>query len=240
MKTIVHKANSRGFANHGWLQANHSFSFANFYDPEKIHFGALRVLNDDVIAPKMGFGTHPHDNMEIITIPLKGVLKHRDNMHNAWQPILPGEIQVMSAGTGIQHSEINGSDTEHLSLFQIWIIPNKSNVKPRYDQKAFSEDDRKNKLQTLVTSIEDNHIGSLKIHQDAVISRIDMDKDNSFEYQLKYSNSGVYVMNVYGNITIGNNTLGTRDAIGISETETFQVVANDNSGLLLIEVPMNF
>ncbi|WP_242132195.1 pirin family protein [Aestuariivivens marinum] len=240
MKTIVHKANSRGYANHGWLQANHSFSFANFYNPEKIHFGALRVLNDDVIAPKMGFGTHPHDNMEIITIPLKGVLKHRDNMHNAWQPILPGEVQVMSAGTGIQHSEINGSDTEHLSLFQIWIIPNKSNVKPRYDQKAFSEDNRKNKLQTLVTSMEDNHIGSLKIHQDAVISRIDMDKDNSFEYQLKYSNSGVYVMNVYGNITIGNNTLGTRDAIGISETETFQVVANDNSGLLLIEVPMNF
>ena len=240
MKTIVHKANSRGFANHGWLQANHSFSFANFYDPEKIHFGALRVLNDDVIAPKMGFGTHPHDNMEIITIPLKGVLKHRDNMHNAWQPILPGEIQVMSAGTGIQHSEINGSDIEHLSLFQIWIIPNKSNVKPRYDQKAFREDDRKNKLQTLVTSMEDNHIGSLKIHQDAVISRIDMDKDNSFEYQLKYSNSGVYVMNVYGNITLGSNTLGTRDAIGISETETFQVVANDNSGLLLIEVPMNF
>lgn len=240
MKTIVHKANSRGFANHGWLQANHSFSFANFYDPDKIHFGALRVLNDDVIAPKMGFGTHPHDNMEIITIPLKGVLKHRDNMHNAWQPILPGEVQVMSAGTGIQHSEINGSDIEHLSLFQIWIIPNKSNVKPRYDQKAFSEDNRKNKLQTLVTSMEDNHIGSLKIHQDAVISRIDMDKDNSFEYQLKYSNSGVYVMNVYGNITLGSNTLGTRDAIGISETETFQVVANDNSGLLLIEVPMNF
>ncbi|WP_223548116.1 pirin family protein [Aestuariivivens sp. NBU2969] len=240
MKTIVHKANSRGFANHGWLQANHSFSFANFYDPDKIHFGALRVLNDDVIAPKMGFGTHPHDNMEIITIPLKGVLKHRDNMHNAWQPILPGEVQVMSAGTGIQHSEINGSDIEHLSLFQIWIIPNKSNVKPRYDQKAFREDDRKNKLQTLVTSMEDNHIGSLKIHQDAVISRIDMDKDNSFEYQLKYSNSGVYVMNVYGNITLGSNTLGTRDAIGISETETFQVVANDNSGLLLIEVPMNF
>ena len=238
MKSVVHKANSRGFANHGWLQANHSFSFANFYNPEKIHFGALRVLNDDVIAPKMGFGTHPHDNMEIITIPLKGVLKHRDNMHNSWQPILPGEVQVMSAGTGIQHSEINGSDTEHLSLFQIWIIPSEMNVSPRYDQKTFSEAGRKNKLQTLVTSMEDNHDGSLKIHQDAVISRIDMNKDTTFEYQMKYSNSGVYVMNIHGNITINNNILETRDAVGISETNDFKITSNDDSGLLLIEVPM--
>ena len=238
MKSVVHKANSRGFANHGWLQANHSFSFANFYNPEKIHFGALRVLNDDVIAPKMGFGTHPHDNMEIITIPLKGVLKHRDNMHNSWQPILPGEVQVMSAGTGVQHSEINGSDTEHLSLFQIWIIPSEMNVSPRYDQKTFSEAGRKNKLQTLVTSMEDNHDGSLKIYQDAVISRIDMNKDTSFDYQLKYAKSGVYVMNIHGNITINNNILETRDAVGISETNDFKITSNDDSGLLLIEVPM--
>lgn len=239
MKTIIHKAASRGFANHGWLQANHSFSFANYYNPEKVHFGALRVLNDDVVAPKMGFGTHPHNNMEIITIPLKGVLKHRDNMHDKWQPVLPGEVQVMSAGTGVQHSEINGSTDEHLSLFQIWIMPDKQNVKPRYDQKTFSELDRKNKLQTLVTSIDENFEGSLKIHQDAIISRIDLDKDKTFNYQLDSENHGVYVMNIHGNISINDHDLETRDAIGISETSAFEIKANEDSALLFIEVPMN-
>ena len=195
MKTIIHRATSRGFANHGWLQANHSFSFANYYNSEKMNFGALRVLNDDVIAPKMGFGTHPHNNMEIITIPLKGVLKHRDNMHDKWQPVVPGEVQVMSAGTGVQHSEINGSVDEHLSLFQIWIMPNKQSVEPRYDQKTFNESDRKNKLQTLVTSIEEDFKGSLKIHQDAKISRIDLDKDQIFKYELKSENHGRYQLN---------------------------------------------
>lgn len=239
MKTIIHKAASRGFANHGWLQANHSFSFANYYNPEKVHFGALRVLNDDVVAPKMGFGTHPHNNMEIITIPLKGVLKHRDNMHDKWQPVLPGEVQVMSAGTGVQHSEINGSTDEHLSLFQIWIMPDKQNVKPRYDQKAFSELDRKNKLQTLVTSIDKDFEGSLKIHQDAIISRIDLDKDKTFNYQLNSENHGVYVMNIHGNISINDHDLETRDAVGISETSAFEIKANEDSALLFIEVPMN-
>ena len=240
MKTTIHKAASRGFANHGWLQANHSFSFANYYNPEKMHFGALRVLNDDVVAPKMGFGTHPHNNMEIITIPLKGALKHRDNMHDKWQPIVPGEVQVMSAGTGVQHSEINGSESEHLNLFQIWIMPNKQSVKPRYDQKTFSESDRKNKLQTLVTSIDEDFEGSLKIHQDAVISRIDLDKNETFEYQLKSENHGVYVMTIHGNVSVGGDQLETRDAIEISETATFEIKSNEDSGLLFIEVPMNF
>ena len=240
MKTIVHKANSRGFANHGWLQANHSFSFANYYNPDKVHFGALRVLNDDVIAPKMGFGTHPHNNMEIITIPLKGVLKHRDNMHDKWQPVIPGEVQIMSAGTGVQHSEINGSVDEHLSLFQIWIMPNKQNVAPRYDQKAFHEKDRKNKLQTLVTSIDENFEGSLKIHQDAVISRIDLDKDQTFTYELKSENHGVYVMTIHGDVLIGGENLQTRDAVGISEASTFEIKSNEDSGILFIEVPMIF
>jgi len=238
MKTIVHKADSRGFANHGWLQATHSFSFANYYNPEKVHFGALRVLNDDIVAPKMGFGTHPHNNMEIITIPLKGVLKHRDNMHNEWQPILPGEVQVMSAGTGVQHSEINGSDNEHLSLFQIWVIPNKENVKPRYDQKTFKAEERKNKLQTLVTSIDEDFEGSLKIHQDAVLSRIDLDKDKSFTYQLKNKDHGVYVMNIHGEINIDGKELETRDALGVLETDTFIVNAKEDSEILFIEVPM--
>jgi redox-sensitive bicupin YhaK (pirin superfamily) len=238
MKTIIHKAESRGFANHGWLQANHSFSFANWYQPEKVHFGALRVLNDDVIAPKMGFGTHPHDNMEIITIPLGGELKHRDSMHNEWQSVFPGEVQVMSAGTGVQHSEINGSADKHLSLFQIWIIPNKQNVEPRYDQKTFKEENRKNKLQTLVSYIDENHEGSLKIHQDANISRIDLDKDQNFKYHLKSKNHGVYVMTIHGNVTVNNSNLQTRDAIGVSETEDFEIKALDDSQLLFIEVPM--
>ncbi len=168
MKTIIHRAKNRGHADHGWLKANHSFSFANYFDKDKIQFGALRVLNDDNIAPKMGFGTHPHDNMEIITIPLSGILKHRDNINQDWQQVLAGEVQVMSAGTGVQHSEINGSVEKPLRLFQIWIIPNKRNVEPRYGQKAFRSEDRKNTLQIIVTSIDHAHEGSLKIYQDAV------------------------------------------------------------------------
>lgn len=240
MKTIIHKADSRGFASHGWLQANHSFSFANYQNPEKVHFGALRVLNDDIIAPKMGFGTHPHDNMEIITIPLKGVLKHKDNMGDEWLSVLPGEVQVMSAGTGVQHSEINGSADEHLSLFQIWIFPNKQNVAPRYDQKSFDAKERKNKLQTLVSSIDENHEGSLKIHQDAVISRIDLDKSTAFEYKLKSENHGVYIMTISGSVLIDNTVLETRDAAGVSETKSFAIKAEKDSSLLFIEVPMEF
>lgn len=239
MKTVVHKAEDRGFANHGWLQANHSFSFANYFDKDKIQFGALRVLNDDVIAPNMGFGTHPHDNMEIITIPLKGVLKHRDNMGDAWIPVVPGEVQVMSAGSGVQHSEINGSSNEHLSLFQIWIIPSKRNVEPRYDQKTFDVKDRKNKLQTLVTSIDETHEGSLKIHQDGVISRIDLDEGSTFEYQMKSKNHGVYVMTIFGNVNVDDKTLQNRDAIGIYDTDKFEIYSSSDTGLLFIEVPLN-
>ncbi|MAB47890.1 MAG: hypothetical protein CMC05_04590 [Flavobacteriaceae bacterium] len=238
MKTIIHKAEDRGFANHGWLQANHSFSFASWYNPEKVHFGALRVLNDDIIAPKMGFGTHPHDNMEIITIPLKGVLKHRDNMGDDWIPVVPGEVQVMSAGTGVQHSEINGSVDEYLSLFQIWIIPEERSVKPRYDQKTFSEADRKGKLQTLVTSFKDEDENSLKIHQDAKLSRIDLKEGESFTYALKSKDHGVYVMTISGGVSISDFNLNSRDAIGISETSDFEINATENSELLFIEVPM--
>lgn len=238
MKTIVHKAVSRGFANHGWLQASHSFSFANYYDPERLQFGALRVLNDDIIAPKMGFGTHPHDNMEIITIPLKGVLKHRDSMHKEWQSVLPGEVQVMSAGKGIQHSEINGSVDEHLSLFQIWIMPEELNVEPRYDQKRFESEGRKDKIQTLVSSFKEDDQGSLKIHQDALISRIDLNKDVSFNYDLKSEKHGVYIMNIHGNVNVADENIETRDAIGVSETERFLIKANEDSEILLIEVPM--
>lgn len=238
MKKIIHRAASRGYANHGWLQANHSFSFANFYDTNRLQFGALRVLNDDLIAPSMGFGTHPHNNMEIITIPLKGVLKHKDNMANDWIPVLPEEVQVMSAGTGVQHSEINGSSNEHLSLFQIWIIPEKNQVAPRYDQKEFKIIDRENKLQILVSSFHSDDKKSLKIHQDAQVSRIDLDENKSFEYQLKSKNHGVYIMNISGDFEIDTTKLTTRDAVGIYESESFQITTSSSSELLLIEVPM--
>ena len=240
MKTIVHRAADRGFANHGWLQANHSFSFANYYNPQKMSFGALRVLNDDIIAPKMGFGTHPHDNMEIITIPLTGELKHKDSMHNEWQSVFPGEVQIMSAGTGLLHSEINGSNTEHLSLFQIWITPNKRNVEPRQGQKTFRIEDRKNVLQTLVTSMDDDHDRSLKIYQDAVISRIDLDKGSSYEYTLKSKNHGVYMMTIFGSGTVNNETTEARDAISITDATTFTLASNEDSSFLFMEVPMDY
>jgi len=238
MKRILHKASDRGFANHGWLQASHSFSFAKYYNPEKMNFGVLRVLNDDLIAPKMGFGTHPHDNMEIITIPLKGVLKHKDSMNADWQSVKPGEVQVMSAGTGVSHSEINGSSDEYLSLFQIWVTPNNVNVSPRYDQKYFESTDRKNKLQKLVTSINEEDNDSLKIHQDAILSRIDLDRDRTFEYNLKSKDHGIFIMTIHGKISIENEFLNSRDAMGISETSSFKIQSEEDSELLFIEVPM--
>ena len=240
MTLVFHSATSRGFANHGWLQANHSFSFANFYDPKKMNFGALRVLNDDLIAPKMGFCTHPHDNMEIITIPLSGVLKHKDSMGNSWEEVKAGEVQIMSAGTGIHHSEINGSTSESLSLFQIWILPNEKNVKPRYDQRYFAPSPD-GELQILVTSIDDaSSDSSLKIHQDAQISRINLSAHSSFEYSLKSRSHGVYMMQVYGASKIDSTALNARDAVGISEIETFKVDVLEDSQLLIIEVPITF
>ena len=238
MNKIIHKAASRGHANHGWLRSHHTFSFASYQNLERMNFGMLRVLNDDVVEPKMGFGTHPHKNMEIISIPISGALSHKDSMSNK-RSIEVGEVQVMSAGTGVQHSEINGSSDEHLSLFQIWIFPDKQNVAPRYDQKSFDVNGRKNKLQTLVSSIQEDHKGSLKINQDAIISRIDLDENTTFEYKLKSKNHGVYIMTIFGKLTIAENLLETRDAIGISETDSFNIKTEEFSQLLFIEVPMN-
>ena len=240
MKKLIYKSTDRGQANYGWLNANYSFSFANYYHPEKVNFGALRVLNDDVIQGGMGFGTHPRDNMEIITIPLKGALKHKDSMGNKWIAIETGEVQVMSAGSGLQHSEMNNSPIEEINLFQIWIFPNKNEVEPRYDQQKFDPSERKNKLQILVSSLDEKLEGSLKIHQDALISRIDLDENSEFSYPLKSENHGLYVMVVEGEITIDSEILGKRDAIGISETKSIAIKANSNSELLFIEVPMQF
>ena len=240
MKTKIYKASERGTADHGWLKANFSFSFAHYYNPERLNFGALRVLNDDYIQGGMGFGTHPHENMEIISIPLKGALKHRDSMSNEWIPLNTGEVQVMSAGTGIQHSEMNNHPAEEVNLFQTWIVPNKHNVTPRYDQKVFEASERKNKLQTLVSWIDDEVEGSLTIHQDAKISRIDLDKNTKFNYDLKTETNGVYVMVIEGDISVKNKKLKKRDAIGIEQTESFEIESIDNSELLFIEVPMKF
>ncbi len=231
-------ADTRGFANHGWLQANYSFSFANFYNPERVHFGALRVLNDDLIAPSMGFSTHPHQNMEIITIPLSGVLKHKDNTSNEWLYVNPNEVQVMSAGRGIYHSEMNGTADTYLSLFQIWIIPNEEGVKPRYNQKTFQPEDRKNKLQVLVSSIDDDNFDGLKVHQKAQLSRIDLDEGETFTYELKSEESGVYLMNISGEVIVNDQLISDRDALGITKTSSFQLNANTTSELLFIEVPM--
>ena len=238
MKTILHKASDRGFANHGWLQANHSFSFAQFYNPEKIQFGALRVLNDDVIAPSMGFSSHPHDNMEIITIPLKGTLKHKDSMGNKWETIQSGEVQIMSAGSGLMHSEMNAKTDEYLSLFQIWIIPNKTNVTPRYDQRFFNAEERQGKLQTLVSSI-DNQDEGLKIHQDAKLSRIDLAQGQNYTYNTISKSHGTYVMTISGDVVINDNDLSSRDALGVSDTDSFTINTNSNAQLLFIEVPMS-
>jgi hypothetical protein len=240
MKTQIYKASERGTADYGWLKANYSFSFANYYNPKAINFGALRVLNDDIIAGGMGFGTHPHDNMEIISIPLKGALKHRDSMSEKWISLQTGEVQVMSAGTGIQHSEMNNSPNEEVNLFQLWIIPNQQNVAPKYNQKVFEAANRKNKLQVLVSSIDDENERSLKIHQNAQISRLDLDQNQPFTYNLISEANGVYVMVINGEISIANETLKKRDAIGIEQTSSIDLKAIKQSEILFIEVPMKF
>ncbi len=240
MKVTLYKATDRGYANYDWLQANYSFSFANYYSPGKSNFGALRVLNDDVIQGGMGFGKHSHDNMEIITIPLQGALAHKDSMSEEWVPLNTGEVQVMSAGKGIMHAEKNNSTTDFINLFQIWIIPEELEVEPAYNQMQFEVSERKNKLQTLVTSYQDETRNSLKIHQDVKISRIDLSKNNSFSYELKSKNHGVYMMLISGEITVENKILIGRDAIGISEANDFTIIANQEAEVLFIEVPMEF
>jgi hypothetical protein len=236
MKTIFHKAEKRGFANHGWLKATHSFSFANYYDPEKIHFGKLRVLNDDSIAPLRGFDVHPHQDMEIITIPLSGALRHGDNMGNE-EVLHSGEVQVMSAGTGVWHSEHNASDTEILSLFQIWIFTDKNGHQPRYEQKWFSETDRKNKWQLLVSPESMN--GSLWIHQNAYISRLDAVDLNSATYSLFSKDNGIYFMLIEGEAEIEGIKLQKRDAAGFWEIEkNLNISFSPNSKILAVEVPM--
>jgi redox-sensitive bicupin YhaK (pirin superfamily) len=240
MKIKEYKASDRGYANYDWLQANYSFSFANYYNPGKENFGALRVLNDDIIQGGMGFGEHPHNDMEIITIPLQGALKHKDSMSEKWIPLKTGEVQVMSAGKGIVHAERNNSSTDFINLFQTWIIPDKIGVEPAYDQMKFEVSERMNKLQTLVTSYDDKSENTLKIHQDAIISRLDLNENREFSYSLKSKNHGVYLMLISGEITVDNAKLSARDAVGISKVSEFTFTAVKDTEVLFIEVPMDF
>ena len=236
METVFHKNSQRGFADHGWLKATHSFSFANYYDNEKIHFGKLRVLNDDLIAPSKGFDLHPHQNMEIITIPLSGAVLHGDNMGNK-EIISEGDVQVMSAGTGIWHSEFNASDSKDLKLFQIWIFTDKNGHKPRYEQKTFSLDGRINTWQLLVSPKNNN--GGLWINQKAFISVIHTNNLSSVDYPLNYPGNGVYFMLIEGELDISGIEMKDRDAIGIWDfSDPVQIICKENSKILAIEVPM--
>lgn len=235
MKSIFHAADTRGFADHGWLKTNHTFSFANYYNPNRVQFGALRVLNDDNIAAGMGFGTHPHRDMEIITIPLRGDLAHKDSMGNA-SVIKHGEVQVMSAGTGVQHSEFNHNKDSEVELLQIWVLPRQTGVTPRYQQIKLNPADRKNKLQQILSpNVEDPGVW---IHQDAWFSLGELDADFATTYSMHRSGNGLYAFLISGSATIAGQTLQTRDGMGIWETDNFDIQAISPSTLLLMEVPM--
>ena len=235
MKSIFHSASSRGEANHGWLKAKHSFSFANFYNPERIQFGVLRVLNDDIIAPGMGFGTHPHDNMEIITIPLEGALEHKDSMDNIGF-VETDEIQVMSAGTGVYHSEYNKNKDQSVSLLQIWVFPHTQNVKPRYGQKNIKNLKKINSFYPIVTPNPKD--SEMWIHQDAWFHLGEFNEETKVKYSIQKNGNGVYVFVIEGEGSVLDKTLSKRDALGIWEADSFSITAKKNSKILLLEVPM--
>ncbi|WP_428224354.1 pirin family protein [Flavobacterium sp.] len=235
MKYIIYKANERGHANHGWLNAYHSFSFANWHHPDKVHFGVLRVLNDDTIAGGMGFGMHPHDNMEIITIPLEGALAHKDSMGNA-ATIETGDIQVMSAGTGVMHSEFNPNPDQPTKLFQIWLFPNKQNVTPRYQQITLDVNHKENQLiQILSPNSEDEGVW---IHQDAWFYLGNYTQKLEATHHVQKNGNGVYLMCIEGSVSVNNEIINRRDAIGIWETEFITFEVNEDTKILLMDIPM--
>lgn len=234
MKKIIHKAESRGYADHGWLRSHHTFSFASYQNSERMNFGMLRVLNDDVVQPEMGFGTHPHRNMEIISIPISGALSHTDSIGNK-RSIEVGEVQVMSAGTGLKHSEFNDSKIDAVNFLQLWIIPEIENITPYYNQKIFEALERKNKFQVLVSPKDKQVVGSLPINQQGYISMIDLDKGFETTYDLK---NGAYFFLIEGEVLIEDENLKRRDAIGIIEKNKVNIKANKSSKLLVIDVPM--
>ncbi|WP_248723051.1 pirin-like bicupin family protein [Seonamhaeicola sp. ML3] len=239
MKKVIHKSETRGFADHGWLKSHHSFSFAGYQNPERMNFGALRVLNDDVVQPKMGFGTHPHQNMEIISIPLKGALSHKDSMGNK-RAIEVGEVQVMSAGTGLTHSEFNDSTTDEVNFLQLWIIPEKTGVEPNYEQRKFSEEAKKNRIQTVVAPNDKLEGEALPISQQAYIYRSSLQKGKNLKINLDSETQGAYVFVVNGNIVTVDTELSNRDAMGVYEVDVFNIEAHEDSELVIIKVPMKF
>ena len=235
--TIIHKSESRGLADHGWLKSRHTFSFANYYNPDRMHFGALRVLNDDAVEAGQGFGKHPHDNMEIISIPIEGALEHKDSMGNT-AVIKKGDIQVMSAGTGIFHSEYNKNRDCEVKFLQIWVIPNKNNVTPRYDQISLKIEDRHNKLQQILSP--DPQDAGVWIHQNAWFHLGNYDKGLSADYNIKEKGNGVYLFLLSGEVRVNNQELKARDGFGIWDIENLSVMAVADAEFLLMEVPMNY
>ena len=235
MKKTYHSSSSRGEANHGWLHAKHSFSFASYFNPERVQFGVLRVLNDDIIAPGMGFGTHPHDNMEIITIPLEGALEHKDSMDNVGV-IEADEIQVMSAGTGVYHSEYNKNKDQSVNLLQLWVFPHTQNVSPRYDQKSIKELKTPNAFYPIVTPNPEGP--AMWIHQDAWFHLGEFDKETEVEYSIHKEGNGVYAFVIDGEGNVAGQDLSKRDALGIWDTQSFPITAKKDSRILLLEVPM--
>lgn len=234
--TVIHPAASRGHANHGWLDAHHTFSFASYYDPNRVQFGVLRVLNDDIIAPGMGFGTHPHDNMEIITIPLEGDLAHKDSMGNT-EVIKFGDVQVMSAGTGIQHSEFNPNHDQRTNLLQIWVFPKHRNVAPRYEQISLNVADRHNQFQQILSPNADD--AGVWIHQDAWFHMSNMEAGTTLNYERKLEGNGLYVFVIKGNVTVDGQALEQRDGMGFTDFEKVTFEATSDAEILLMEVPMH-
>lgn len=235
MKTVLHKASTRGHANHGWLDTHHTFSFANYYNPERMHFGMLRVLNDDQVAGGMGFSRHPHDNMEIISIPLEGDLEHKDSMGNT-AVIKQGDVQVMSAGTGIFHSEKNKNADKQVKFLQIWMFPNRKNVQPRYDQITLDKSKLKNQLhQVLSPNPKDEGVWA---HQNAWFHMGELDKGKKLSYDIKASGNGVYAFVLEGDVTIDGQALNKRDGFGVWDTDGINISADSNAKVLLMEVPM--
>lgn len=237
MTITLHKAETRGQANHGWLNSYHTFSFANYHNPERMNFGALRVLNDDTVSGGMGFGKHPHDNMEIISIPLSGDLEHQDSMGNI-TIIKEGDVQAMTAGTGVTHSEKNKNRDKEVKFLQIWIIPKMRNVEPAYSQISMKLEERHNKLQQIVSpNIDDEGVS---INQDAWFFITDLDANKKLKYTLKDEDKGVYAFVLEGDVLINNIKLNTRDGLGITKSKKLNIEANADTKLLLMEVPMLF
>lgn len=236
MKTIVQKAAERGTADHGWLKANYYFSFSQYHNPEKVRFGLLRVLNDDTVAGGGGFPTHPHDNMEIVTIPLSGTLQHKDST-GGQGVIKAGDVQIMSAGSGVQHSEFNPSAEEAVNLFQLWVFPKERNITPRYDQRTFDSKDRINQWQIVVSPNEADN--ALWINQDARFALTKLEAGKSLTYQNAFTGNGVYLVVINGSVKMNDISLEKRDALGIYDTDSFTIIATENAELLAVEVPMD-